>query len=245
MFEAGLVSVSFRKLTPAQIIAAAADTGLKWIEWGSDVHAPREDLARLEQLAGLQKAAGVGCCSYGTYFRLGVHHILELPQYIQAAKILGTNTLRLWCGDRSPAEYTPEDLSNLYAQCRQAAKIAEEAGVVLCMECHNWTLTENAESALNLMQAVDSPAFRMYWQPNQYQSMAENLRYARLLAPYTENIHIFNWRGDEKFPLADALDTWREYLSCFTGHHKLLMEFMPDGRAESLPAEAAALYKLL
>jgi len=245
MFETGLVSVSFRKLSPQEILTAAAKAGLKWIEWGSDVHAPYHDAARLAEIAGLQKAAGIGCCAYGTYFRLGIHDPEELHGYIRAAKILGTHILRLWCGDRSPTEYTPEDLDRLYGQCRQAAKIAENAGVNLCMECHNWTLTETAESAHALMQAVNSPAFQMYYQPNQYKSVEENIRYAKLLAPYTVNIHIFNWQGDAKFPLAEGLAPWREYLSCFTGHHKLLLEFMPDGRIESLPTEAAALLELI
>ena len=244
MFQTGLVSVSFRKLTPQEIIAAAAQVNLNWIEWGSDIHAPYDDPARLEEIARLQQESGIGCCAYGTYFRLGVHAPEELPGYIRAAKCLGTGTLRLWCGDRSPAKYAPEELDALYAQCRRVAKIAEAAGVTLCMECHNWTLTETAESALALMEAVDSPAFRMYYQPNQFKSTEENLRYAQLLSPYTENIHVFHWLGDDKFPLAQGLEFWEAYLSCFTGHHKLLLEFMPDGRIESLPAEAAALMKL-
>lgn len=245
MFEPGLVSVSFRKLTPKEIMDAAAKAGLKWIEWGSDVHAPCKDIARLEEIAQLQKAAGLGCCAYGTYFRLGVHEPEALHSYIRAADVLGTRVLRLWCGDRSPAEYTPADLENLYTQCKKAANIAENAGVTLCMECHHWTITETAESALALMQAVDSPAFRMYYQPNQFKSVEENIRYARLLAPYTENIHVFNWLEEQKFPLADGLAPWREYLSCFSGDHKLLLEFMPDGKLETLPAEAAALFSLI
>lgn len=245
MFETGLVSVSFRKLTPKEIIDAAAEAGLKWIEWGSDIHAPYDDPARLAEIARLQQESGIGCCAYGTYFRLGVHDPEDLPGYIRAAKVLGTNILRLWCGDRSPAEYTSAELENLYVQCKKAAQIAENAGVILCMECHHWTLTETAESATTLMETVNSPAFRMYYQPNQYATVEENIRYARLLSPYTENIHVFNWLGDAKFPLADGLTLWKEYLSCFQGDHKLLLEFMPDGKIESLPVEAAALFELI
>ena len=61
------------------------------------------------------------------------------------------------------------------AQCREAAKIAEAEGVTLCLECHRNSYTETKEGALDVMQTVDSPAFRMYWQPNQYRTIEENI----------------------------------------------------------------------
>jgi len=245
MYHTGLVSVSFRKLTPKQLVEAAAAAGLKWIEWGSDVHAPCDDMQRLEEIVRLQKEYGISCSSYGTYFRIGVNATEELPAYIRAAKKLGTNILRLWCGNKHPEEYTAEELEALYSQCRELAKMAEEAGVILCMECHPWTVTEYADTAYALMQAVDSPAFRMYYQPNQFMTKEDNIAYAKLLAPYTDHLHVFNWKGEQKFPLREAIDVWKEYLACFEGDHTLLLEFMPDGRVESLPEEANALFEMI
>lgn len=245
MYHAGLVSVSFRSLNPEQIIRAAVKAGLTCIEWGSDVHAPCRDIPKLQQIARLQKDSGISCCSYGTYFRIGVNEAEELPDYIRAAKILGTNILRLWCGSKGSEEYTPEELEVLYTQCRALAKIAEKEDVILCMECHNGTLTDRAEAAYRLMQAVASPTFRMYYQPNQFRTTEENIRYAKLLAPYTLHLHVFNWKEHDRFPLGDSLPLWREYLSAFSGDRHLLLEFMPDDRVESLPAEAAALIQLI
>ena len=87
-----------------------------------------------EEIAKLQEESGIFCSSYGTYFRLGVTPTEEFPAYIQAAKILGTNILRLWCGNKSPQNYTEEEKEAIYAQGREVAKMAEEAGVILCME---------------------------------------------------------------------------------------------------------------
>ena len=55
----------------------------------------------------------------------------ELIGYIKAAKILGTDILRLWCGTKGSKDMTAEDLEKLYADCRKAADIAEEYGVKL------------------------------------------------------------------------------------------------------------------
>ena len=79
MYSSGLVSISFRRHTPDEILRAAAESGLTQIEWGSDVHAPRSDLLRLEHIAAAHAATALGCCSYGTYFRLGITPLEELP----------------------------------------------------------------------------------------------------------------------------------------------------------------------
>lgn len=245
MYQTGLVSVSFRKLSPKEVIDAAKAAGLKCIEWGSDVHAPCTDIARLEEIAQLQKEAGITCSSYGTYYYVGKDATEDIHAYIKAAKILGTNILRLWCGSKSSVDYTAEELETVYAQGRELAKIAEAEGVILCMECHGWSLTDDAQSALKMMQAVNSPAFQMYYQPSQYRSFEGNIEYARLLAPYVHHLHVFNWDGDNRFPLRGGLDQWKAYLECLPGPRTLLLEFMPDNRVESLPEEASALFALI
>lgn len=248
MYQLGLVSISFRKETPETLVEAVKAAGLSCIEWGSDVHAPWNDEEKLQTIVRLQQESGIRCSSYGTYFRLGKDDPAEFPGYIRAAKLLGTDILRLWCGTKGSKEYTPEELEVLYADCRKVAAMAEEAGVTLCMECHNGTVTDWKEGALALMQAVDSPAFGMYWQPNQLRTVEENLAYASLLAPWTKHIHVFNWKNidgkTEKYPLAQAVDTWKAYLARIPGDRALLLEFMPDNRLETLAAEAAALKEI-
>ena len=87
----------------------------------------------------MQKKNGIVCSSYGTYFRLGETPIEELEVYIQAAKILGTDILRLWCGTKSGRDMTDEERKVLLGDCKKAAEIAEADGVTLCMECNKKT----------------------------------------------------------------------------------------------------------
>lgn len=238
----GLVSISFRGHTPGEILEAMKKSGLQFIEWGSDVHAPPE---RAAQIAALTRDAGIQCCSYGTYFRLGANPIGELNSYITAAKTLGTNILRLWCGGKNSDDFTPEEKAELFETCRAAAKVAEESGVVLCMECHNNTFTNRKEAALELMQAVNAPHFQMYWQPNQFRTEAENLAYATLLAPYTQVVHVFNWEARARLPLKEAAQVWKKYLSCFPREVPCLLEFVPDDKLETLGKEARALQEIV
>ena len=245
MFQTGLVSISFRSLTVDQIMDLCVQNHLRYVEWGSDVHAPCDDKERLAYLASEQKRRGLICSSYGTYFRVGIHPVEELYGYIAAAKTLGTNILRLWCGKKNYEDFTPEEKEQILSDAKTIAKIGEAEGVYFCMECHNKTFTNCLKGALELMETVDSKHFGMYWQPNQFVSYETNLEYARAISPYVTQIHVFNWEEKDHSPLAEAVETWRSYLSCFRGDHALLLEFMPNHLPEELPAEAEALRRIL
>ncbi len=240
----GLVSISFRKHSPEEILEAMKKAGLAYVEWGSDVHAPPSDLERVNEIVKLQENYGIVCSSYGTYFKLGETPISELPSYIATAKLLGTDIIRLWCGTKCGAEMTENEKTALFAVCKEAARIAERESVTLCMECHIRTFTERPEDALLLMKEVNSPAFRMYWQPNQFRTEEENLASAKLLSPFVKVIHVFNWERELKKPLAEATEIWKKYLAQFDSSQKLLLEFMPCGTTRELGEEATSLKKI-
>lgn len=237
----GLVSVSFRQHSPQEILEAMKRTNLSCIEWGSDVHAPYNDIKKLQELAKLQKEYGIYCCSYGTYLRLGTDDVNELTHYANAAKTLGTNVLRIWCGDKRENLYLGVEKASFLMEAKRAAQIAEKLGITLCMECHNNTYTETLGGAVELMEYVGSPNFQMYWQPNQFKDFESNAEYAKRISPCVKNIHVFNWQGNDKHPLCEAVEIWKKYLACFDGQKTLLLEFMPDDRIESLEKEAKAL----
>lgn len=245
MFYPGLVSISFRDYSPEEIISEAVKCGLHSIEWGSDIHAPRQDDLRLAELSALQSATGLSCCSYGSYFRLGFTPMEELPEYIHAAKCLGTRIIRIWAGRKKASDCSEEEWQAFLALCTQAAEIAREHDVVLCLECHRRSYTETKEGALDLMRHVNSPHFRMYWQPNPDISVEENVSYIRSLREYITHVHVFHWVTDQRLPLREGLAVWEKYLSELTGNHHLLLEFMPDDKMESLQAEAHSLHELI
>lgn len=245
MSRSGLVSVSFRGKPAAEVAEAAKNAGLSLIEWGSDVHAPCGDEENLKNIAALCREKGLGIFSYGTYFRVGKDRPEDIRSYIRAAKILGCRVLRIWAGDKGFSLYTEEEFAAFVSDCREIAHIAEEEDVVLCTECHNNTVTDCPEGALALLKAVGSKAFKTYWQPNQYKTVEENLACAAALSKYTVALHVFNWEGKEKYPLRQAEELWKKYLSLFPEDVVCLLEFMPDGRIESLPEEARALKDLL
>ena len=97
---------------------------------------------------------------------MGETPITELENYIKAARILGTDILRLWCRNKNSQEYSEAEQDYLFGESIKAAEIAEGNGVKLCMECHNGTCTNTKDFALELMHSVNSSSFRIFWQPN-------------------------------------------------------------------------------
>jgi len=245
MINLGLCSISFREHSPSEIIKACSENDVRYIEWGSDVHAPTDNIENLRTIASEQKKANISCKSYGTYFRVGANRPDEILSYIEAAKILGADTLRIWCGTKDSEEYLESEREALFKECAVLAEYAKNEGVTLCTEFHRGTFTNCLESTKLLLNSVNSEHFKTYWQPNQFKSFEENLICAKAVSVNTENIHVFNWKGEANLPLELAKSEWKSYLSCFKGEHLALLEFMPDGKIESLKAEANTLKAII
>lgn len=241
MYKLGLASIAFRHLTAEQIIEVAKNAGLTYIEWGSDVHAPKDDLENLDRVAKLTREAGLQVSSYGTYFKIDRDDPEDILGYIDAAKRLGTNILRVWCY----ASDEPEEQERRYDVCRRLAKIAEENGAVICAECHSGNMTDNAQSSLELMQAVNSPAFRMYWQTNENYNAEENLAFVKAVEPYIVHVHVFNWHGRVKLPLEESENAWKQYAKVLGKDRIYLLEHMPDHDETLLPADADTLRRIM
>ena len=244
-FKLGLCSVSFKRVAPEEILKGMLDAGLKYIEWAGKVHAPYNDFEKIKNLLSLQRQYGIECSSYGTYFYLMHNELDELKQCINVAKMLGTSVLRIWTGKKGSKDYTDDEKEKLFEECRRAADIAEKENVTLCMEFHNNSFTDTAKSSIELMEAVNSPNFKMYWQPNSTDSEDVRINNAQLLSPYTVNIHVFHSVDSVQKNLLDGIELWKKYLNEFPGGNTLLLEFMPDGKLESLSGEAKALKNIV
>jgi hypothetical protein len=58
MIIPGLVSITFRKLAPAEIITLVRQADLQAIEWGGDVHVPHGNVRQVREVPRLTEDAG-------------------------------------------------------------------------------------------------------------------------------------------------------------------------------------------
>ena len=92
----GLVSVTFRGMKPEEIIETAKKSGLKTIEWGSDVHVPAGDTKAAENVKRLSDDNGILVASYGSYHGKGESGLFKFADSIRTAEQIGAKNIRIW-----------------------------------------------------------------------------------------------------------------------------------------------------
>ncbi len=242
----GLVSVTYRKLTPPAIIDLAARAGLNCIEWGSDVHVPQTDLENARRVGEMTREAGMTVSSYGSYYRLGAGQ--DITPYLDAAVALRAPVIRVWAGTKGSEQIDAVTRAAWVDEAKTVSRLAAKRGITVAFEYHHGTLTDTGASALELVKAVDEPNCRLYWQPEFAKPRGLILSDLEAVAPYVTACHVFTWNPDHsRRPLIDGAADWREFLSRIPDWNEkpLLLEFVPGDDPDLLSREAGSLQKIV
>lgn len=240
--KTGLVSISFRKLTPEEIIPLCIKAGLSCIEWGGDIHVPAGDLARAREVGEMTRQSGLEVACYGSYDRLAEES--EPEKVVQTAKTLGAPLIRVWAGRKGSADADPAYRERICQNAQKMADLAAQEGMDVVFEYHGGTLTDTADSALALLQAANRPNVGTLWQPPVNMSTENCLASIDVVQQYIRNVHVFSWNGTERLPLQGGAAKWQpclEKIRAIPGEHRLMMEFVQNDAPEQLLTDAACL----
>lgn len=254
MYIPGLVSVTFRQLDVPTIIDLCQQHGLQAIEWGGDIHVPHGDVDIATRTAKATRDAGLTVAAYGSYYRCDP--AAEQPPFadvLASAQALGAPIIRVWAGTQGSTSTPPEKRTDITHDLIRVSRLAAEHGIDIAIEYHANTLTDDPNSALALIEAVNQPNVKLYWQPTNGKSADYCLATLQNLRPHISHLHAFHWNfvGDtgERRPLSEALETWRRYLSLATPapqtRRAVMLEFVRDDSPEQLAADARTLTTLL
>jgi len=249
MLKTGLVSVTFRKLTPQQIAELVARAGMDGIEWGGDVHVPHGDCACAREVRKLTLDAGLAVASYGSYYRVGEAQDFSFSQALDTAVELGAPLIRVWAGGRGSDDADAAYRAAVAEESREVAAQAAEAGLAVAYEFHGHTLTDTAESALDLLRAADHPNLFTYWQRPRGLSAAQSDASLAAVLPQLANVHVQWSRGLEVFAPTSASEEWRRLLGlAATGPARerfAMIEFVEGDVPEQLLEDAAGLREVV
>lgn len=243
--KTGLFSVTFRPYTKEKIVDLTAEAGIDSLLWGGDVHVRHGDLKAAEDARALCRAQGIDTEVYGSYYHVDGN---GFDAVTATARELGSGVIRVWAGKKGSADTTEEERAALVSQLRRDAEIAKKLGMTLAFEYHGGTLTDNAESALRLIEDAACDNVRLHWQPNQYRDFDFNVKALRRVAPYVDAVHVFAWIGNDKFPLSTQEKEWRHYFDILGEYGKCslaAMEFVPIECREDLLRDAETLHCIL
>jgi 3-dehydroshikimate dehydratase len=215
MFHPGLVSITFRQLSAQEIVSLVKEAGLKGIEWGGDIHVPHGEVETAKEVLAMTGEAGLEVSAYGSYYRAGDEGPETFEGVLACAVALETKILRVWIGRKGSAEADDEYRQRIYADCRRISNMSSDAGIELACEWHGNTLTDTAESASALFEAVDHPAFNTYWQSRNKTSREFSLGDMDAAMSRLVGLHMFNWDAESggREPLAGGWAEWKEYLT--------------------------------
>ena len=243
--KTGLISVTFRPLGRNKITELAREAELDSIIWGGDVHVPHGDLAAAKEAKELCLGVGIDTDVYGSYYKLaddGYETVFD------TASALGSSVVRIWAGPKGSADTSEDERAVITERLARAADAAKARGLTLAFEYHGGTLTDNVESALRLLHEADRENVRLHWQPNQYRDFEFNVRALELAVPYVDAVHVFAWRGNDKFPLSTQEREWRTYFDILAKHGSCklaALEFVPVECRDDLMRDAETLKKIL
>ena len=252
MIKSGLVSITFRQLTPQQIVDLVAQSGLDAIEWGGDVHTPHGDVAQARAVRQMTEDAGIAIASYGSYYRVGHGEPVPFEAVVDSAIALGAPLIRVWAGKQGSDKADAAYWDRVVEDSRAIAHLAQQAGIVVAYEYHGNTLTDTNTTALKLLRDVAHDNVKTYWQPPSGASVEENLCGLTAILPWLTNVHVFSWRtvdGQRERMLLDAkTEEWAQYLTqvAATGRdHYAMIEFVRDNEPENFLKDAETLKQWL
>lgn len=235
--KTGLVSVTFRQLTPAQIIELCKEAGVDGIEWGTDVHITSPEIAKeVAPLMGELKTL-----SLGSYYRLGQGQ--NFASLVASAKILHAPNIRVWAGAKEPQDMTDAQRAECVADAQKIADMAAQEGISISFEYHGGTLTANHQSAIQLLKEIDRENVYIYWQPIYDRGQDAWMSELREICQMgkLKNLHVFTWRnlGAERLPLAADAADWTQRLQAAASYaDSAIIEFVVEDKPEAFLADA-------
>jgi sugar phosphate isomerase/epimerase len=137
------------------------------------VHAPRVRSVLAEHGLGIVQATGYNPQLTHRDERVLASELERLRAAFETARLLGAEMIISGCGSYPPSHFygphpdnhTPATRERLIASLRRVVPWAEEAGVILALECHVTTALDTPEHIREVIQAVDSPWIRANFDP--------------------------------------------------------------------------------
>lgn len=246
MKNAGFTTVTFRKKSRREVCETAKKNGIKYLEWGGDIHLPPDDAIALQEVISLQQEFGLTAVSYGSYYRLGAEDYSLWEQIVNTAEKTGAKIIRIWQGDCPSRKVSKEKMQAMANETKKLAGIAAKKKLTVAFEFHKNTNNDNGKSAIEFLKAVNKPNVKTYWQPFSENTDTENLK---AVLPYLVCVHIFEWnKRGYRYALKHGAAKWSAFLEIIKNSGTepyLMMEFVKHDSRHQFAKDVKTLRQLM
>lgn len=230
-----------------EIIRLCKQAGVEGIEWGGDVHVPHGNTDMAKEARKATEKAGLEVAAYGSYYRAGAGQDSFEP-VLETAKQLGAPIIRVWAGPKGSSEVYAGARREIVEELKHICDLAARSRITIACEWHGGTLTDTADSAKALFEAVDHANLKTYWQPRARSAREFCLGDMDAALPHLAGLHVFQWhpQTSERLALDEGEADWIEYLkkaSVANGKSPLfaLIEFVREEQPAQFLKDAEAL----
>lgn len=204
----GVCTISARRRPVESVIEVCGGLAVEGIEvWGKD-HVGDGSRERCREIADAADAHDLSIPVYGSYLRAGTDGFGDrVTATLDTADGLGADLVRVWAGDQEYGDCDGAHWGRVVGDLRRLGESARERGLGVTVERHGGTVTDETDGAAELIEAVDSPAVGLNWQPHFEHDASTVLDDARRLAPLANNVHLQavpEPGADDRCALADA-----------------------------------------
>lgn len=246
MYKIGFTTVTFRKKSVDEILNISRRAGVRYLEWGGDIHVPPKDTGNARLVRAKCDDAGLAAVSYGSYYRVGDRDMRLFAANCHIAEILGAGSVRVWLGRKAGMEVTEEEFLSLCSETAAMADIAADYGLTVAFEFHRNTFNDCAGNTIRLLDCVGRENVRTYWQPFSDENDLLNLK---TILPYLACVHVFNWDSHcRRYPLEEGKARWQMFLSAITAVRRdcnFLLEFTMGDSDECFIRDIACLRSMI
>ena len=250
MFRTGLVSVTFRRMSPSEILKLVVDAKLRHIEWGGDVHVPPGSIDTAKNLCRQMDDAGLKTAAYGSYYRVAS----TAPQrdsfdvILETAVALEAPVIRIWAGDTASENAADSRFEQVASETRAIAEKAKAAGIRIAFEYHGNTLNDTPDSCRRLLKMIGHENVGTFWQTDVALSPEANRNALKRIRKWLLNIHAFHWQEGVRRTLDEGYVEWGNYLEMAATterDHVVLIEFVQHDSTRAFAEDAETLRRMV
>lgn len=249
MLQTGLVSITFRKLQPSEIIRLVKEAGLNGIEWGGDVHVPHGDIPKAREVYKMTAGEGIDVAAYGSYYRVGCQDNVseDFKTVLETAVELHAPVIRVWAGNKASKDADAAWWDKVVEESRLIADMAGKAGISVAYEYHKNTLTDSNETAVQLLNRINHDNLLTYWQPLAELDFKQRIRGLEMAKGKLANMHVFYWLSSGRRPLDEGAEDWLSYFRVVSDDrkHYAMLEFVLNDDEEQFLRDSRTLREML
>lgn len=228
--QIGVCTISTKSRSIESIIDICGELGVGGVEIWGEGHIGDKSPESCRSIAASANEREVSIPVYGSYLRLGGDEFdEEMETELEIADHLGADLIRVWAGEQEYQNCTEAHWERVLRDLERLGGAARDRELAVTVERHSGTVTNETEGAKMLIEAADSPAIGLNWQPlfeHDSETVADDVRQ---LADLVNNVHLQAVPApgesdrcalsDAYFDVADVVQTFDE--SGFEGFYEI------------------------